>query len=278
MAEEVEDPSQAVVSKAARLAITAAAVVAEQVARQRQRAAQDLAAAEGAEAERLQSRWNAEGSAARTYVGSADDAWLERASVDEAAEAWRTASVWSQFEPEAFAADEARLAAAIEARYGVDVRRVDVDGKGEAADLRGLANPERVREREAEQASEAERARERALERDDEIGAGLVMGGAAQDAAANRAATEQGEMVGHARRAAGLDLAADDVEYDTDARRAALAQRAAAGGADEKTVEGRVVASNANSRPGRQATTRRARPATLGRPPTTPNKSVEIER
>lgn len=270
MAEEIEDPSQAVVSKAARLAITAAAMVAEQIARQRQRAAQDLAAAEGAEAERLQSRWNAERSAARAYVGSADYAWLERASVDEVAEVWRTVNVWSQFEPEAFAADEERLAGAIAARCGVDVRRVDVDGRAESGDLREIAD--------AEQAREDDRARGRVLERDDEIGAGLVMGGAAQDAAADRATTEQGEVVGHGRRAAALDVAADDVEYDTDARRTALAQRATAGGADKKTVESRVVASNANSRPGRQATTQRSRPTTMGRPPAAPSKNVEIER
>lgn len=278
MAEEIEDPSQAVVSKAARLAITAAAVAAEQIARQSQRAAQDLAAAEGAEAERLQSRWNAERSAARTYVGSADDGWLERASVDEATEVWRTANVWSQFEPEAFAADEARLAAAIEARYGVDVRRVDVDWRAESGDLRGIADAERAREREAEQAREAERARERVLDRDDEFGAGLVISGAGQDAVDDRAATEQGEVVGRARRAAALDVAADDVDYDTDTRRASLAQRAAAGGADEKTVEGRVVASNANGRPGRQATVRRGKRTAMERPSAGTSKSAEIER
>lgn len=276
MAEEIEDPSQAVASKAARLAITATAMVAEQIARQRQRAAQELAAAEGAEAMRLQSRWDAERSAARAYVGSADEAWLERASVDEATDAWRTASVWSQFEPEAFAADEERLAAAIEARYGVDVHTVD--GRAEAGDLRGLVGAERVREREAEQAREDEQARARVLDRDDEIGATLVMGSAAQDAAADRAATEQVEVVGHARRAGALDMAADDIEYDTDARRTALAQRATAGGADKKTVEGRVVASNANSRPGRQATERRARPPSMSRPPQAPGKNAEIER
>ena len=253
MAEEIEDPSQAVVSKAVRLAITTAAMMAEQVARQCRRAAQDLAAAEGAETERLQSRWNAERSAAHTYVGSADDAWLERASVDEAAAAWRTASVWSQFEPETFAAD--------------------VDGRAEAGDLRGLANAERAREREAEQAREAERARERVLARDDEIGASLMMGRATQDAAVDRTAT-----VGHARRAAALDVDADEIEYDTSARREALSQRATAGGADAKTVGARVVASNANGRPARQATTSCGRTATVGRRSATHSKSAEIER
>lgn len=278
MAEEIEDPSQAVVSKAARLVITAAAVAAEQIARQRQRAAQDLAAAEGAEAERLQSRWNAERSAALARVSSADDGWLERASVDEAADVWRTANVWSQFEPEAFAADEARLAAAIEARYGVDVREAVAAGRSDAGNLRAMADAERARERQAEQAREDEQARERAAESEDEVGTGIVLGGAAQDAAADRAAAEQAEVIGHGRRADALDVGADEIEYDTDARRAALAQRATAGGADEKTVEARVVASNANGRPGRQATTRRARPTTMGRPPASPGRNVEIKR
>ena len=73
-----------------------------------------------------------------------------------------------------FAHHEERIAAAIEARYGIDVRRVDVDGRAERGDLRGPADAERAREREAEQAREDERARERVLYRDDKIGAGLV--------------------------------------------------------------------------------------------------------
>lgn len=105
-----------------------------------------------------------------------------------------------------------------------------------------------------------------------------MINSAAQDAAADRAAMEQRELVGRGRRADALDVGADDVDYDTDARRAALAQRAAAGGADKKTVEGRVVASNANGRPGRQATARRVKTVSQGRPPAVPNKSVDIER
>lgn len=197
--------------------------------------------------------------------------WLERASVDEAADAWRTASVWAQFEPEMFAHHEDRIAAAIEARYGIDVG-------AEAETLRGAADRERARERQAEQARDEELAREHNVERDDEAGVGIVISGAAQDAALDQAGMEQGEIVGHGRRADVLDATASDVEYDTEARRAALAQRATAGGADKKTVEGRVVASNANGRPGRQATARRGKTVSMGRQPEAPSKSVDIGR
>lgn len=271
MAEEFEDPTQAVVSKGTRLAITTASMMAEQIARQHQRTAQELAAAEGAEAMRLLSRWDVERATARAHVSSADASWLERSSAEESADAWRTANVWAQFEPEAFAADEERLAAAIEARYGIDLR-------AEAEDTPGGADAERARERQAEQARDEELARERKIDREDKAGAGIVISGAAQDAAADRAEMVHGEIVGHDRRADALDAAAADVEYDTDARRVALAQRATAGGVDKKTVEGRVVASNANGRPGRLATARRGKAVLLGRPPAPPSKSIEIER
>ena len=103
---------------------------------------------------------------------------------------WRTANVWAQFEPEMFAHHEDRIAAAIEARYGIDVG-------AEAEELRGAAYRERARERQAEQARDEELARERNVERDDEAGAGIVIGGGAQDAALDQTEMEQGEIVGH---------------------------------------------------------------------------------
>ena len=219
----------------------------------------------------MQSRWDAEPAAARAQVSSADALWLERASVDEAADAWRTANVWAQFEPEMFAHHEDRIAAAVEARYGIHVGT-------EAEVLRGAADRERARERQAERARDEELARERIVERDDEVGAEVVISGAAQDAVLDQTEIEQGKIVGQGRRVDALDAAASDVEYDTDARRAALAQRATAGGADKKTVEGRVVAANANGRPGRQATARRGKAVPLGQPPAVLGRSVEIER
>ena len=80
------------------------------------------------------------------------------------------------------------------------------------------------------------------------------------------------------RRADAIDATASDVEYDTDARRAAFAQRAIEGGVDRKSVDGRVIASNANGRPGRQATQLRARSASMARPTAVPIKNAEIER
>lgn len=54
---------------------------------------------------------------------------------------------------------------------------------------------------------------------EDEVGAGVVLGGISQDAAADRAAAEQAEAAAFERSADELDINADEVLYDSDARR-----------------------------------------------------------
>jgi hypothetical protein len=198
--------------------------------------------------------------AARARVASADQAWLDNATVHETAGVWQTAAVWSQLEPDAFAADEARLAAEIQRRYGLDARaagRLDMD---EAGDLRALADAERHREN----GNAGKSSSTKAEELDDEVSAGVVLGGISQVVAADRAAAEQAGAAAVERGADELDITADDVLCDSAARRNALARRAAEAGADARTVQGRVLASSANARAGRLATSRGARQSDVG--------------
>jgi len=276
MTEEMNDPARETMEKSTRLAIIAASGAVQLLAKERERRARELAAAETAEAERLQSRWDAERAAARARVALADQAWLDNATVHETAGVWQTAAVWSQFEPDAFAADEARLAAEIQRRHGLDARAVGALGMDENGDLRALADAERQRQREHEGAARSSSTKADELE--DEVSAGVVLGGISQDAAADRAAAEQADAATFEGSADELDISADDVLYDSDARRNALAQRAASAGVDTPTVEGRVLASNANARPNRLATSRRVRAKAASRPAPQQAKDVEIGR
>jgi hypothetical protein len=255
--DETEDPAQETMSKVSRVAVTAASMAVQAIAKQREQRARELAEAEADRTKELQSRWDSERAAAQVQLSTADDAWLVRASPEEVAEAWQTATVWAEFEPDAFADTESRLAAEIERRYGIDPRTA---GRDVGGNTHALADAERAREREHDEAARDAGVRREAAERDDEIGAGIVMGGAAQDAAAEQA-TELGSAAAHGRAANALDVDAHGIAYDSDARRSALAERAERGGGEPDAVKARVVASNANGKPGRQATSVKGRPA-----------------
>lgn len=272
MVEENEDAAQETMSKVSRVAVTAASMAVQALAKQREQRARELAEAEADRARELQSRWDAERAAAQAQLATADDVWLDRASPEEVAGAWQTAAVWAEFEPGAFADIESRLASEIERRYGIDPRAAGTDGLD--VDMHALADAERARELEHDEAARDAGARSVADERDDEIGAGIVMSGAAQDAAAERSA-ELGSADAHGHTANALDVDADGVAYDSDARRAALAERAANSGVEPDAVRARVVAANANGKPSRQATSATSRAAAKSRSPQ-PAKARDI--
>lgn len=283
MSEGMEEPAQETVSKTTRMAVTAASMAVRHLGTLRQERAQQIAAADAEEAARLQSRWASERAAARAQVAAADDAWLDRSSPAEVAGAWQSAAVWSQFEPDVFAESEARLAAEIQRRYGIDARAVGVQGVADAGELHALADAERLREREHEEAAADAQARATPIDRDDEIGATIVMGGADEDMAADRAIqvghVQVGEAGFHGDAANALDVDGEAIAYDSDARRSALADRAAAGGAAPDAVHARVVAANASGKPGRRATTAVSRSAAKSRSPhVAPARDIGIER
>ena len=268
MVEEIDDPAHEVVQKSSRVMMMAASMVAERVARERQRRQQEAADAKGAEAALLRARLDSQKAAARAELRAADAQWFDRASARETADLWQSAEVWNRVEPETFGAEQARIGQEIERRYDVDLGGVDQEGRDLAEELRARADAELVHEREAN--------REAIL---DETGAGVQVAGAGQDAARDRAATERRDANRSGSMAADLDAQAGDVDYDSDAHRDALADRARQGGADEPTVEARVRASSANGRPSRQAATPRKRPRTSTRPKVAqPSKGAQIQR
>src|SRR3954453_17905152 len=84
------------------VSLTAAAHVAEQLARSREQAARDARAAGEHEARQLQVRLDAERSAARAVLAPvAREEWWQRADIDAIARAWETAEAWRELDPDA---------------------------------------------------------------------------------------------------------------------------------------------------------------------------------
>lgn len=267
MVEEIEDPAGQTVQTATRVAMTAASVVAEQVARYRREQAQRLAQAEGAEAIRLQARWDAQKSAAHSELRAADERWLDRASPRETADLWQTTQVWAGAEPEDFSAEAARIRAEIERRYELDLVEAEKEGRELAEELHQLGDTQRQRERNHEREASADVAR-----------AGAISADAGQDAVLDHAEAERSSAAHDGLKANDLDAQADGVDYDSDARRATLSQRVRDGGADTETVNARVTASNANGRPSRLANMRRGKMHIPNRAPEQRGKGAEIQR
>ena len=263
LAEEIEDPTSEAVQRTTRIAQTAAS--------------RSHGSGRNARSASLTSRarrptgcrheWDAQKTAARAELGMANDRWFERATPRETANFWQSAQVWVRVEPDDFGVEEARIRAEIERRYDTDLVDVDREGRELADELRELADAQRRREREFECETAA-----------DQAGVGVVVVGAGQDAALDRAESERHEAARSGSMANDLGAQTDGVEYDSDARRAALAERARAGGSDAETINARVKASNVNGRPSRHAGARSKRVATPGRPPAQASKGVEVQR
>lgn len=226
--------------KAARVVVAAAAAVARKVADQLREQADQRRAAEGAEADRLQARWEAGRAAARAQLAPVDERWLQRATPDQAAEAWGTAHAWSSVDP-SFRDDEVRLEQGIRDRWGVDVQDLS-----DEASLRHAADVEREDARD-----------ERAAGNADEIAAGGVLVGTKDEVAAlEDSSREFSNAETSADAAASLDASADEAGYDSDACREQLSQRAVDSGVDPEVAQGRGRAANANAVPVKGATRR----------------------
>src|SRR4051794_17533705 len=112
---------------ALRVALTAGAQVAEQLARSREQAARAARAAGEHEARELQARLQAERAAARAALAPvAREEWSQRADVDEIARAWETAETWREHDPDARQAAE-RIRDQLRDRYGIDSNDLRAD-------------------------------------------------------------------------------------------------------------------------------------------------------
>src|SRR3954447_2611592 len=132
---------------ALRVSLTAAAHVAEQLARSREQAARNARAVGEHEARELQARMDAVRAAARASLAPvAREEWWQRADVDEIARAWETAQAWRELEPDARHAAE-HIHDQLRERYGLDTSDLRAD---EGAVRVALVARERARARDDE--------------------------------------------------------------------------------------------------------------------------------
>jgi hypothetical protein len=189
MEDEIEDPAAEQITKSARTLLMAAGVAAEQIARARQTAAERRAAAEGAEANQLQARWDAERSLAIVEVTSADRDWFDRATPQQIGAVWQTAQEWAQVDPE-FGPQAERIRVEIEERYGLDIASVDATGSDLSDELHAQEQFDRAKSRDRERHNRTD------AQAADEI---LLTAGRDYDSDRRR------QMMGERARAAGVD-------------------------------------------------------------------------
>ena len=212
----------------ARVALTAAGLMAERMARARQQAQHDAQAASEQDARELQLRVDAERAAARASLEPVGrDEWWERASAQEIGDAWETANAWRDVDPDAQRTTE-RMRDELRNRYAIDVDSLD-------ADPRAVQEALERRERAAQLAVEA---RERAQQ--EQATAQLLL----RDA--DRAdATQDPDGAQSDRERAGE-------HYDSAERRRDMAAKLEQE-ADAETVEARVVSDTNQARPADEA-------------------------
>jgi hypothetical protein len=211
----------------ARVAITAAGLMAERIMRQREQAQRDAEAASQQEARELQARTDSERGAARASLAPVSrDEWWDRAGAEEIGVAWETANAWRDVDPDAQRTVD-HMRDELRGRYAIDT-----DSLG--ADPTAVAEALERRERAARLAAQA---RERA--RVDEAQALPLM------VAARVADRDQDERNPE-------DPERGEELYDSAERRRELASDLD-GVADDETIEARVVADTNQARPAEEA-------------------------
>ena len=248
-----------------RVALTAAARVGEQLARQREATARQAQAEGESAAAQLAGRLNAEREAARaSYAPLHRPDWWDAAQPENIARAYQTAKAWADLDPEAVRAEQ-RIVEEVRSRYGVDLAAQATD----PATVRdALDQAEQAR---ADAGSQASAGQDDTLE-----GAQLLAEADAVDrlAEAQQATQEPNERttdtepsgVDHtpASQPSGADVDATPEEataiqeeagvaYDSADRRAEMADQLD-GVADQATVEARVLADTSQARPATDAT------------------------
>ena len=198
------------------VALTMAAHVAELAARTQQQRLHEAAADSDAEARIAEARLQADRAAARAALAPVErPEWWSGAEPRDIAQAWQTATTWSQLDPAAAQA-AGRIRETVQARYGVDIAALHADPAAAAAALDRAAELDRRArdERGAARRDEAEAAHLLATPAGADVDAARDLDGAGQEPAA---AAERGD------------------------RRRALAE-ALEGTADAETVNARLVA------------------------------------
>ncbi|MEJ5869369.1 hypothetical protein WDV85_16685 [Pseudokineococcus sp. 5B2Z-1] len=216
-----------------RVALLVAGRVAEELARQRERAAREAEQQSVQAARDLAARVAAERTTARASLAPIErDAWWERATPRDIEAAWQTAQQWQDVEPDARRATET-IREQVRTRYGIDVDALDPDRQ----DAVSRAMDDRARqEREAAERAGRDGDRARSEADQERVVATLLAGEAADErAAADDLSGEQGGEVPLLERADSAEQEAGQRGQDgaaADSRAAgADAERSAALGA-----------------------------------------------
>ena len=265
-----EDPAYETVTAGNRAVLMAATVAAEQVARHWRHQAELAAGDTTADAGRWQERYAAQRRLAGVEVGAADQRWVDVVDVDQVARVWETAHAWAELEPDEFGPHADRIRDLVRDRYGVDLD--DPDRAAARHELHEAVDREHVRGRE-----DTDRA-------NDDVASAVVLAGSGADRASDQAEDEvrvsrlaAGE---HHDTAEALEGSAEDCasDYDSDARREQLVERAVTFGAEPEVAAGRARAANAQARPVREATTKSARPGLTRSPRRAPSRQRDTHR
>lgn len=217
-----------------RVALTVAGRVAERIARERQQQLRDAQAVSEREARELQSRLDAERQAARAALAPVErEEWWQRAQPQQIADAWETANVWKDVDPDARRAAD-RIEHEVRGRHGLDVRELGADPAAVRAALE-----QRDQARDAASDERATAAGEEA-----EAAQILAAGGGLGDAEQQHAEQES------------------EPPYDSAERRRELAT-ALEGVADAEAVQARVLADVNQAQPAAEAVA--ARPGRGGK-------------
>ena len=248
-----------------RVALTAAARVGEQVARQREAAARQAQAEGESAAGQLAGRLNAEREAVRaSYASLHQSDWWDAAQPEDIARAYQTAKAWGDVDPEAVRAEQ-RIVEEVRSRYGVDLaaQATDPAAVREALDQAEQARADAGRQAGAGQEDTLEGAQ---LLAEADIVDGLAEAQqTAQEPNERTPGTEPGDAgpaAAEQSAGAGVDATPQEatsvqeeagVAYDSADRRAEMADQLD-GVADQATVEARVLADTSQARPATDAT------------------------
>jgi len=128
----------------ARVALTAAGLMAERMARARHQAQHDAQAASDQDARELQLRVDAERGAARASVEPVGrDEWWQRASAQETGDAWQTANAWRDVDPDAQRTSD-RMGDELRNRYAIDVD-IEQEADAETVEARVVSDTNQAR-------------------------------------------------------------------------------------------------------------------------------------
>lgn len=266
----------------ARVAITAAAQLAEQVKRMIETQMRRIEAGARQDAAAAGARLEFERTAAVSQVSKVHSPeWWNKADANELGQTYATAKAWEEFSPEAKSAQE-RMQSELKDRYGIDVDSLNAD-------------PIRVQEQlarmEAERAA-AEAAQQRIAETNDRTDAIVTMAEAnrLEQAAAEVAAQAKNEANPEERAAlesesAGLsersetERSESDRSYDSAERRGSRAAALEHHGVSEDTAATRMRADVSQGRPARDAVvTGKAAKARKGRSPGQGGREAQMSR